>query len=205
MTMTENMPLTESMTLAQRMGEGPLPAAEAIRYALQLADALSRLREAGRAHGAVTPASLALVAGTVELLPAAEGSCASDYAVHGAGSGAGPCGRRTERPVQLRGHCVRDVDGPTGIRWRKPGDAGGESHATAGALDGQCGDRPGGGSVPEQRPERAERSDAETDAGAEGVERGGAARRCGVWTQSGACGGRKTGLRGKRCSIWRRG
>jgi hypothetical protein len=75
MTMTENIPLTESMTLAQRMGEGPLPAAEAIRYALQLADALSRLREAGRAHGAVTPASLALVAGTVELLPAAEGSC----------------------------------------------------------------------------------------------------------------------------------
>jgi hypothetical protein len=71
---TENMPLTESMTLAQRMGEGPLPVAEAIRYALQLADALSRLREAGKAHGAVTPANLALVAGAVELLPGAEGS-----------------------------------------------------------------------------------------------------------------------------------
>jgi hypothetical protein len=69
---TESLSLTESMTLAQRMGEGPLPAAEAINYALQLADALSKLREAGKSHGAVTPANLALVAGTVELLPAVE-------------------------------------------------------------------------------------------------------------------------------------
>ncbi len=38
---------------------------------------MSRLREAGKAHGAVTPANLALVAGTVELLPAAEGPARS--------------------------------------------------------------------------------------------------------------------------------
>ena len=44
---------------------------------MQLAESLSRLREAGRAHGAVTPANLALVAGGVELLPASQGSPAA--------------------------------------------------------------------------------------------------------------------------------
>jgi hypothetical protein len=56
------------------MSEGRLPVTEALRYAMQLADSLGKLHEAGKAHGAVTPSSLALVEGGVELLPAAEGA-----------------------------------------------------------------------------------------------------------------------------------
>jgi hypothetical protein len=71
---TQNMPLNYTNTLAQRLGEGRLPVAEALRYALQLAETLRTLRDAGKVHGAVTPANLALTSGCVELLPAAGGS-----------------------------------------------------------------------------------------------------------------------------------
>jgi serine/threonine protein kinase len=63
----------DTKTLAHRLCEGRLPA-EALQYAMQLAVSLSRLRGAGKAHGAVTPANLALVDGGVELLPASQGS-----------------------------------------------------------------------------------------------------------------------------------
>ena len=68
------MSLDDTKTLAHRLCEGRLPVAEALQYAMQLAESLSRLREAGKAHGAVTPANLALVDGGVELLPASQGS-----------------------------------------------------------------------------------------------------------------------------------
>ena len=71
---TENMPLTDTKTLAQCLSEGRLPVVEALRYAMQLADSLRKLHDAGQAHGAVTPSNLALVAGGLELLPAEEGS-----------------------------------------------------------------------------------------------------------------------------------
>jgi hypothetical protein len=68
------MSLGDTKTLAHRLCEGRLPVAEALQYAMQLAESLSRLRGAGKAHGAVTPANLALVDGGVELLPASQGS-----------------------------------------------------------------------------------------------------------------------------------
>jgi len=70
----ENMPLNGRKMLAERLSEGRLPVAEALRYAMQLADCLRKLHHAGKVHGAVTPSNLVLVAGGVELLPAAEGS-----------------------------------------------------------------------------------------------------------------------------------
>ena len=84
---TQKMPLNDTKTLAHRLREGRLPVAEALQYAMQLAESLSRLREAGKAHGAVTPANLALVAGGVELLPVSQGSSADDHAVHRPGGG----------------------------------------------------------------------------------------------------------------------
>ena len=75
--MTPKMPLNDIRTLAHRLSEGRLPLAEALHYAMQLAESLSRLREAGKAHCAVTPGNLALVAGGVELLPASQGSPAT--------------------------------------------------------------------------------------------------------------------------------
>ena len=70
----ETMIASDKQTLAQRLAEGRLPIAEALRYAMQLAECLGKLHDAGKAHGAVTPSNLVLVAGGVELLPAPEGS-----------------------------------------------------------------------------------------------------------------------------------
>jgi hypothetical protein len=69
----ENMLLNDKKTLAQRLSEGRLPVAEALRYAMQLADCLRKLHDTGKVHGAVTPSNLVLAAGGVELLPGAEG------------------------------------------------------------------------------------------------------------------------------------
>jgi len=68
------MVLKDKKTLAQRLSEGRLPAVEALRNAMQLADSLRKLHDTGKVHGAVTPSNLVLVAGGVELLPAAGGS-----------------------------------------------------------------------------------------------------------------------------------
>ena len=64
----------ETKTLAERLGEGRLPGAEALRYAIQLAGCLREFHERGKAHGAVTPANVALVAGGLELLPGSPGA-----------------------------------------------------------------------------------------------------------------------------------
>jgi hypothetical protein len=68
------MTSTDTKTLAERLGEGRLSMAEALRYAIQLAACLRELHDGGPAHGAVTPSNVALVAGGVELLPGSSGS-----------------------------------------------------------------------------------------------------------------------------------
>ncbi len=77
MTSTEYMPLTDTKTLAQRLDEGRLPPAEALRYAIQLAGSLRELHERGRTQGAVTPSNVALSAGGVELLPGSSSAITS--------------------------------------------------------------------------------------------------------------------------------
>lgn len=71
---TEYMELNDQATLARRLVEGPLPVADALRYAMHLADSLRKLHDGGRVHGAVTTSNLSLAAGGVELLAAPEGS-----------------------------------------------------------------------------------------------------------------------------------
>jgi len=68
------MPLTHTRTLAQRLREGRLPVAEAFRYAMQRAESLRQLHDAGKAHGAFTPANVALIAEGVVLMSAEEES-----------------------------------------------------------------------------------------------------------------------------------
>lgn len=70
--LNEPMGPNEPLTLAQRLSEGKLPVADALQYAMQLADSLRQLHEEGRAHGAVTPSNLTLTADGLELLPAPE-------------------------------------------------------------------------------------------------------------------------------------
>jgi Protein tyrosine and serine/threonine kinase len=73
MTSTDHVSLTDTKTLAQLLGEGRLPAAQAVRYAIRLAGSLRELHERGTVHGAVNPSNVALVAGGLELLPARHG------------------------------------------------------------------------------------------------------------------------------------
>jgi hypothetical protein len=64
----------DKKTLAQRLSEGRLPVTAALGYAVQLADELRKLHDAGGVHGAVTPSNLEVVATGLGLLPAPEGS-----------------------------------------------------------------------------------------------------------------------------------
>jgi hypothetical protein len=74
MKITEELPLTERITLTQRLSGARLPVGEAVRYAMYLAEALRKLHEAGRFHGALSPAAIAVFPNSVELLPPPQGS-----------------------------------------------------------------------------------------------------------------------------------
>ena len=59
-----------SRTLSQRLTAGGMPVSEALRYAMELADALRSMHSVGRAHGALTPDSVLLTPSGLQLLPA---------------------------------------------------------------------------------------------------------------------------------------
>ena len=56
-------------TLAQRMSEGRIPVAEALHYAMSLAESLRKLHDAGKAHGSVTPSGITLTGTGLDLIP----------------------------------------------------------------------------------------------------------------------------------------
>jgi serine/threonine protein kinase len=56
-------------TLAERLGQGRLPARDALRYALLLTEALRRIHESGVVHGGLTPACVNLTPQGIELVP----------------------------------------------------------------------------------------------------------------------------------------
>ena len=60
---------SDQRTLAVRLTEGRIPVSEALHYAMSLADALRKLHDTGKAHGAVTPASVVLSGSGVDLVP----------------------------------------------------------------------------------------------------------------------------------------
>src|SRR5262245_8314212 len=70
--MTTFQPAVDSQTLAQKMAAGRLPASEALRYAIQVAESLHRLHDEGRVHGALSPAAIAVNGRELYLLPAGE-------------------------------------------------------------------------------------------------------------------------------------
>src|SRR5262245_25669173 len=77
--MTTFQPAIESQTLAQKMASGRLPVAEALRYAIQVAESLQRLHDEGRVHGGLSPTSIALNGRDLYLLPAGDPSAAAPY------------------------------------------------------------------------------------------------------------------------------
>ena len=60
---------SEQRTLATRLTEGRMPVAEALHYAMSLAEALRKLHDAGKSHGGVAPSSIELTASGLELIP----------------------------------------------------------------------------------------------------------------------------------------
>lgn len=67
--MTASAPTsTEIYTLSQRLSEGDMPAAEALRYATAIAESLHDLHDAGKVHGWLTPSTIAITGATVEIL-----------------------------------------------------------------------------------------------------------------------------------------
>ena len=59
----------DPQTLAERMNEGRIPVPQALHYAMSLAEALRKLHDAGKAHGALSPAGMVLTATGVDLIP----------------------------------------------------------------------------------------------------------------------------------------
>ena len=67
---TATLPINEPQTLARRLAQGRIPAADAQRYALFLAEALRKIHEAGQVHGGVSPDLIVLTGSGLELGPA---------------------------------------------------------------------------------------------------------------------------------------
>ena len=60
-------PIT-TKTLAQSLAEGRIPAPDALRFAMQLAEALRKIHEEGRVHGSVSPSAISLDNHRAELM-----------------------------------------------------------------------------------------------------------------------------------------
>ena len=88
MTTNATILMNETQTLAQRLAQGRIPAPDAERYSLILAEALRKIHEAGQIHGGVSPDSIMLTGSGLELGPAAHSS--GNHALHRAGIAARP-------------------------------------------------------------------------------------------------------------------
>src|ERR1700722_18963231 len=62
-----DIPMNDSVTLSHRLAEGPVSLQEALRYATNLAEALRQIHDTGRTYGALSPSSIILTAGGLEL------------------------------------------------------------------------------------------------------------------------------------------
>ncbi len=69
------IPMNDFVTLSHRLAEGPISLQEALRYATNLAEALRQIHDTGRTYGTLSPSSIILTAGGLEL--AATGGPAS--------------------------------------------------------------------------------------------------------------------------------
>jgi methyl-accepting chemotaxis protein len=69
-----------SQTLAERMAQGRIPVPLALRYSMILAEALRKIHASGQAHGAVSPACIAITQTGLDLLPASGSmGCVTPY------------------------------------------------------------------------------------------------------------------------------
>jgi hypothetical protein len=62
-------PISTSQTLSQHLSNGRMSVPDVLRYAQMLGDALRKLHESGVVHGAVTPSTIYLTDGGIQLCP----------------------------------------------------------------------------------------------------------------------------------------
>ncbi len=118
------MELVEGEDLSAVIARGPMPPAEAVPVARQIAAALEAAHEQGIIHRDLKPANVKVRAdGTVKVL-----DFGLAKAVDPAGSGIDPAtsptitarthGGQARRHLGVRGRALRDAHGPTGLRGR---------------------------------------------------------------------------------------
>ena len=162
------MEYLEGETLADRLGRGPLPAEQLLKYGIEIADALDKAHRQGIVHRDLKPGNVMLTKSGVKLLdfglakfqaagarrsserlaprdrdagePAADRARhgARHVPVHGARAARGQGGRRAQRHLRLRRRALRDGDGQEGLLGHEPGVA--DRRDPAGRSAGDLGD-----------------------------------------------------------------
>jgi len=69
----------QSVTLSQRLAEGPISLAEAMRHATMLAEALRQMHDTGRTYGALVPSSILLTGSGLDLATPGESAAVTPY------------------------------------------------------------------------------------------------------------------------------
>ena len=145
------MEYLEGETLADRLGKGPLPAEQLLRYGIEIADALDKAHRQGIVHRDLKPGNVMLTKSGVKLLdfglakfqarrarrlvgrlaprdrdagePAADGARHGPrhVPVHGPRAARGQGRRLAERHLRLRRRALRDGDGQEGVLGLEPG------------------------------------------------------------------------------------
>src|SRR5271165_3786534 len=64
--------IIQSRTMAERLEEEKIPAPEALRYAIALADEIRKIHDSGSVHGAITPENVELTDSGLELYASPE-------------------------------------------------------------------------------------------------------------------------------------
>ena len=68
-----------SITLGQRLATGPVPLAEAMRYAAMLGEELRRIHDSGLVYGALQPSNIMVTSATLELINVPKSAAATPY------------------------------------------------------------------------------------------------------------------------------
>jgi hypothetical protein len=73
MTTLATISSTNHFTLSHRLSAGAIPGGEVLRYAISIAEALRKLHDSGRVHGALDPETIVMTDAGIDLVPSEAG------------------------------------------------------------------------------------------------------------------------------------